>query len=93
MFGLAMGEWFLLRPVRRGILFLAAIALALGTNLVRTVALTLEVQRHGIDSLDRFHDIIGNVMITLLILAFWVIGKLLAPAQSSTPIASTSTRR
>ena len=88
MFGLAMGEWFLLRPVRRVILFLAAITLAIGTNLIRTVALTLEVQRHGIDALDRFHDLIGNVMITLLILAIWVIGKLLVPAQSSTSIAS-----
>jgi exosortase len=87
MFGLAMGEWFWLRPVRRLMLVLAAIALAFGTNLIRTVALTVEVQRHGLASLDRYHDIIGNVMITLLILAIWLAGKLLAPRQSSMSVA------
>jgi exosortase len=87
MFGLAMGEWFLLRPVRRLILLLVAIALALATNLIRTLALTLEVQRHGLDSLDRYHDIIGNIMITLLILAIWLVGRFLAPSQSSMSVA------
>ena len=77
MFGLAVGEWFLLSWRRRALLFVAAIALAIVTNLVRTLALTLEVQRHGIDSFDRFHDLIGNIMITVLIVAIWLLGKLL----------------
>jgi exosortase len=81
MFGLAMGEWFLLRPARRVALVFTAIALAFATNLIRTVALTLAVEWHGPESLDRYHDLIGNIMITLLIAAIWVMGKLLAPAR------------
>jgi exosortase len=79
MFGLAMGEWFLLRPARRVLLLLLAIILALGTNLSRTLALSLQAEWHGIDSLDRVHDLIGNITITVLIAAIWVAGKLLAP--------------
>jgi exosortase len=87
MFGLAMGEWFWLRPVRRLILVLAGVALALATNLVRTVALTLEVQHHGLDSLDRYHDLIGNIVITTLILAIWLCGKLLSQPRISMSLA------
>jgi exosortase len=83
MFGLAMGEWFLLWPVRRVILLLIAVALALVTNLIRTLALSLQAEWHGVESLDRVHDLIGNIMITALILLIWVAGKVLAPRRSS----------
>src|ERR1700730_9575212 len=53
MFGLAMGEWFLLRPARRVILLFIAVALALVSNLIRTLALSLQAEWHGIESLDR----------------------------------------
>jgi len=79
MFGLAMGEWFLLRPMRRLVLLGSAIVLALATNLIRTLALSLQAEWHGVDSLDRVHDLIGNVMITVLIVGIWIAGKLLAP--------------
>src|SRR5713226_7884841 len=79
MFGLAMGEWFLLRPVRRVVLLLLAIVLALTTNLARTLALSLQAEWHGVDSLERVHDLIGNVIITALIVGIWIAGKLLAP--------------
>jgi exosortase len=79
MFGLAMGEWFLLRPARRLVLLGAAIVLALATNLIRTLALSLHAEWHGVDSLDRVHDLIGNVMITALIVGIWITGRLLAP--------------
>jgi len=79
MFGLAMGEWFLLRPARRVVLLLLAIALALATNLARTLALSLQAEWHGVDSLDRVHDFIGNTAIMALIVGIWVAGKLLAP--------------
>lgn len=78
MFGLAVGEWFLLRPARRWVLLFAALILAVATNLVRTLALTLQAERHGIDSVERVHDLIGNIMITALIMAIWLIGKFLA---------------
>jgi exosortase len=79
MFGLAMGEWFLLRPARRLVLLGAAVVLALATNLIRTLALSLHAEWHGVDSLDRVHDLIGNVVITALIVGIWIAGKLLAP--------------
>ena len=86
MFGLAMGEWFLLRPVRRVILLLLAIVLALTTNLARTLALSLQAEWHGINSLDRVHDFIGNTTITALIVGIWVAGKLLAPRARRGPL-------
>ena len=78
MFGLAMGEWFLLKPLRRVILLFIAIGLALLTNLIRTLALSLEAERHGLAAVDRVHDAIGNVMITSLIVGIWLVGRVLA---------------
>lgn len=78
MFGLAMGEWFLLRPARRVVLLVAAIVLALLTNLGRTLALALQAEKHGAESIDKVHDLIGNITITSLVLAIWVLGKILS---------------
>jgi exosortase len=86
MFGLAMGEWFLLRPARRAVLLCLAIVLAVVTNVVRTLALSLQAQRHGIDSLDRVHDLIGNITITALIVGIWAAGKLLALSVRRGPL-------
>jgi exosortase len=86
MFGLAMGEWFLLRPVRRIILLMVAVILAIATNLVRTLLLSLQAERHGIESVDRVHDLIGNVVIATLIVGIWVVGKLLA-SRVTKPVA------
>jgi exosortase len=83
MFGLAMGEWFLLRPGRRIILLVAAVALALITNLGRTMALALQAEWHGAESIDRVHDLVGNITITSLILGIWVLGKLFASRSQS----------
>ncbi|HEX8280799.1 MAG TPA: exosortase/archaeosortase family protein, partial [Chthoniobacterales bacterium] len=52
MFGLAMGEWFLLRPARRLALLAVAIALALLTNLARTLALSLQAEWHGVAAVE-----------------------------------------
>ncbi len=91
MFGLAMGEWFLLSARRRVALLAIAIALALATNLARTLALTLQAHWHGVDSVDRVHDLIGNVIITLLVLAIWLAGKFLAPPKSESLHARSTT--
>jgi len=88
MFGLAMGEWFFLRPTRRVILLFIAIVLALATNLTRTLTLALQAEWHGIDSLDRVHDLIGTVMITALIVGIWLVGKLLGPRVTHQPALS-----
>jgi exosortase len=76
MFGLAMGEWFLLRPARRVALVLIAIGLALLTNLARTLTLALQAERHGASTVDQVHDLVGNIVITALVLAIWLTGRL-----------------
>jgi exosortase/archaeosortase family protein len=87
-----MGEWFLLSASRRVALLVIAIVCALATNLARTLALTLQAHWHGIDSVDRVHDLIGNVIITALVLAIWLAGKLMA-APKSPPSWARSTSR
>ena len=83
MFGLAMGEWFLLRPSRRVLLLALAVALAMATNLLRTLLLALQAERHGLDSVERVHDLIGNIVITALIAGIWIAGRLLAPGTAA----------
>jgi exosortase len=86
MFGLAMGEWFLLRPARRIILLLVAVTLAIATNLVRTLLLSLQAERHGVESVEHVHDLIGNIVITSLVIGIWIAGKFLA-ARVARPVA------
>jgi exosortase len=71
MFGLAMGEWFLLRPFRRIALLLIAIALALTTNLIRTLALSLQAEWHGLAAVDEIHDLAGTLAVIVLVIAIW----------------------
>ena len=86
MFGLAMGEWFLLRPLRRVALLIIAIALALSTNLLRTFVLSLQAEWHGVASVEKIHDLTGNIVVTVMVVAIWFCGRLLrgrtAPAFS-----------
>jgi exosortase len=77
MFGLAMGEWFLLRPLRRIALSLIAIVLALCTNLIRTLALSLQAQWHGIDAVERIHDLTGTLAVTALVITIWICARVL----------------
>ena len=78
MFGLAMGEWFLLRPGRRVLLLGIAIVLALLTNLARTLTLALHAEWHGAGTVEQVHDLVGNIVITALVLAIWFAGKCLS---------------
>jgi len=72
MFGLAMGEWFLLRPPRRIALLLIAIAFALITNLIRTVMLSLHAEWHGLDAVEKIHDLTGTLAVVVLVVAIWI---------------------
>jgi exosortase len=77
MFGLAMGEWFLLRPLKRIALLAIAIALALGTNLIRTFVLSLQAEWHGVAAVENIHDLTGNLVVTAMVVAIWICGRLL----------------
>jgi exosortase len=77
MFGLAMGEWFLLSGSRRIILLVSAIGLALLTNLARTLVLTLQAHEHGINSVEQVHDLVGNIVVTAMVAGVWILGRLL----------------
>jgi exosortase len=83
MFGLAMGEWFLLRFSRRVVLLVLAIVLALATNLGRTLTLSLQAERHGVGSVEGIHDLTGNIAVTSLVLAIALLAKLLAGRRGS----------
>ena len=72
MFGLAMGEWFLLRPLRRIALLFIAIALALITNLIRTLALSLQAEWNGLDAVEKIHDLTGTLAVIVLVIAIWI---------------------
>ncbi len=85
MFGLAMGEWFLLRPSRRVALLVLAVALALITNLGRTLTLSLQAEWHGPASVERIHDLTGNIAVTALVLAIALFAKILAGRRRSGP--------
>ena len=84
MIGLAVGELFLLNPFRRVALLASSITLALLTNLLRTLALCLIVDRLGTDGFQRYHDAIGNAVLFVLPIAIWCVGKYLEP-QSKPP--------
>ncbi len=86
MFGLAIGEWFLLRPAKRVWLLVLAILLAFATNLARTLALSLQGEWHGLAAIDDVHDLIGTITITALIVGIWIAGKLLAPRAAPIPL-------
>src|SRR5439155_7026513 len=77
MFGLAMGEWFLLRPIRRIALLFLAIALAFATNLIRTIALSLQAEWHGLDAVEKIHDLTGTLAVTTLVVAIWICARVL----------------
>jgi exosortase/archaeosortase family protein len=77
MFGLAMGEWFLLRPSKRIVLLFVAIGLALGTNLIRTFVLSLQAEWHGVAAVENIHDLTGNLVVTAMVIAIWICGRLL----------------
>jgi len=74
MFGLAVGEWFLLRPLRRIALLALAMALASATNLLRTFALALQAEWHGLDAVEGIHDITGTIAVIILVIAIWLCG-------------------
>jgi exosortase len=86
MFGLAMGEWFLLRPTRRIVLLGIAVLAALATNLTRTLTLALQAERHGVASVEQIHDLTGNFTITALVATIWLAGKWLAPKTTAAPL-------
>ncbi len=83
MFGLAMGEWFLLPALRRIVLLVLAIALALCTNLIRTVVLSLQAEWHGLNAVETIHDLTGALAVVVLVIAIWLCGVALRPRQRS----------
>lgn len=83
MFGFAMGEWFLLRPLKRVALLLIAIALALGTNLIRTLALSLQAEWRGLAAVEKIHDLTGTLAVSILVVAIWICARALCQRSAS----------
>jgi exosortase len=85
MFGLAIGEWFLLPALRRIALLVIAIALALCTNLVRTIVLSLQAEWHGLAAVEGIHDLTGTLAVVVLVIAIWLCG--VASRSQQNPVA------
>lgn len=66
MYGVALGELFLLSVPRRLLMFVAAFAFAVFLNVCRTFILCWQVDARGMDILDKIHDPVGGVMSVIL---------------------------
>ena len=88
MVALFLGEMYRLSPARRIGLFLAGLVLALGFNLGRTLFLTWQAVRHGVDAVAEWHDTVGN---TALIATLGVV-YLVAYYQSTRSRLPAATR-
>lgn len=91
-----MLAWFLgelggLRPMRRGLLVLAGLVLAVAGNAARTVFLTLKVAQEGAAADARWHDLAGNVAMAgtlagVVALGWWMGRR--EPARGEGPLES-----
>ena len=66
MYGVALGELFLLSIPRRWLMFVAAFAFAVVLNVCRTFILCGQVDAKGMDILDKIHDPVGGAMSMVL---------------------------
>ncbi len=98
MYGVALGELFLLTVPRRLVMVAAAFTFAVVLNICRTFILCWQVDAHGMDQLDKVHDMVGGAMSLVLPLmlfaAAWLLRKeeiaLAGPAR--TALAAVSRR-
>src|SRR5438067_6061521 len=77
MFGLAMGEWCLLCPLRRIGLLFVVIALAFATDLIRTLVLSLQAEWNGLSAVEKIHDFTGTLAVSALVFSIWIFARAL----------------
>ena len=52
------------------------------------LGLALQAEWHGANAVEQVHDMVGNIVITSLVLAIWFLGKLLSPREAAPRLLS-----
>lgn len=83
MISLAIGELFFLRLGRRVALVALCAGVAAVLNLGRTLALCLITESKGMEAMHKAHDTIGNIILLVLPLIAWAMGRMLAAGKGA----------
>jgi len=90
MISLFLGELFRLKPARRLWLLALGLAVTLGANVIRTVALSIIGFRQGMSAVDRYHDAAGLAVLALTLSSTLAAAFMLRPAKAPAPAPGTS---
>jgi exosortase len=82
MISLFLGELYRLTAGRRLLMLALGMALALVANLCRTFFLVWNAARHGIQSVDRWHDTAGLVIVGAVFAGLWLLAVRLRRART-----------
>lgn len=91
MYGVALGELFLLSVPRRLLMFVAAFVFAVFLNVCRTFILCWQVDEKGLDILAKIHDPVGGVMSMILPVMLFGAAWLLRKEEIAMGAASRAT--
>ncbi|MCM8782511.1 MAG: exosortase/archaeosortase family protein, partial [Candidatus Omnitrophica bacterium] len=76
--GALMAYFIKISKIKRAVLFLSSVPIAIATNIIRIVALTLASEMYGSKfAMGWFHDAMGILVFALAFLGLGMVGKLL----------------
>ncbi len=76
--GILMAYFNNFSKVKKGIIFLSSIPIAITTNIIRIVALSLASEMYGTElAMGMFHDVVGILIFVFAFLGLSLVGKLL----------------
>lgn len=87
MGALFLGELFRFGWRRRVLLLACGVLAALATNVARTFFLAWTAARDGVDTVGRWHDPAGLIILTVCLLLVWLVGFFLARNDRPIPVA------
>lgn len=71
MMSLFLGEFYRLNFLLRGVLMLSSFVVAFGLNIARTMSLTYLSGAYGNQTLEKWHDTIGTIVMVMCLIALW----------------------
>jgi exosortase len=97
MVSLFFGEFYRLSWAARGFLMLSSFAAAFVLNFGRTVVLTYLGGVAGNETMEKWHDTVGNITMILCLVALWLLAEIFQRTRSrpwvGAPTAAVSPRR
>ncbi len=90
MLSLLFGELYFLTAKRRAQLVLAGIALAIGSNILRTTTLVLVCAQQGLKAMEKWHDPTGVAILVLCFMGLWSLGWRFAAKKNTSDILSAN---